>query len=187
MRARFLLVLCVFLFAVAASAQQSDRLEVFGGYSRTGYGVYQQYSGPWVSAPFNGWEASATANLRPHVGVEVDFAGGYSSTNHWSLRTYMVGPHFSTNAGRLGVYGHALFGGLHFDNGGLSSAATSFAFALGGGADLWFSRHIGARLIQFDYLRNNNQAAVLGFEPVSTAKNGPGNSYRIATGIVFRF
>ena len=177
-------MLFVFLLAVAANAQQPDRIEVFGGYSHTSYGIYARYSGPWESAPFNGWEASATVKLVPHLGAEADFAGGYSSTDHWSLRTYMGGPRLSTNVSRIDLYGHALFGALTFNG---SGTATSFAFALGGGADLWFNRHIGARLIQFDYLRNNNQAAVLGFEPVNLAKTGPGNSYRIATGVVFRF
>ena len=55
MKARFLLSLFVSLFSLAASAQQSDRVEVFGGYSYTGYYVYERYSGPWTRFNFNGW------------------------------------------------------------------------------------------------------------------------------------
>lgn len=183
MQARPLLVLFVLLLPLSLTAQNSDRVELFGGYSHFGYGVYQRHSGPWVTQGFNGWEASATFGLVPHLGAEVDFAGGSDSASE-SLRTYMGGPRASANFGKVGLYGHALFGELSFNGAG---TASSFAFALGGGADFWFSRHIGARLIQFDYLHNNNRAAVLGFEPSNTAQNGPGNGYRIATGIVFRF
>jgi len=97
----------------------------------------------------------------------------------------VAGPHISAEFNRFGLYGHALFGALHFDGGYSSSNATSFAFVLGGGTDLWLNRHIGARLLQFDYIHNNNQAAVLGFQPGGTT--GPGSAYRLATGIVFRF
>ncbi len=178
------LLLCVFMFAACAPAQDTPRVEIFGGYSRTEYSVFGLYSGPWRSAPFNGWEASAAFPFHPHWAAEVDFADGYSPTNHYSLRTYLGGVRFSANAGRAVFFAHGLLGGLIFDSGGITSTATSFAGILGGGAEVWFTHHIGARLIQVDYIRNNNTAAVLGFERATT---GPGNTFRIATGITFRF
>ena len=144
------------------------------------------YSGPWEARGFNGFEASGTFKLVSHVGAEANFVAAFSPTNQFSLRTVMGGPRLSANFGQLAPYGHLLFGALTFNTSGLTNTATSFALVLGGGADLWITRHIGARLIQFDYLRNNNSAAVLGFEHPS-GTTGPGNRYRIATGIVFRF
>lgn len=185
MRLRVLL-LCAVLFSIQSSAQEQSRVELFGGYSRTNYSVFGLYSGPWISAPMNGWEASAAFPVHPHLAAEADFVGGYSPTNHYSLRTYMGGLRVSTNIARITLYAHGLLGGLTFNSGGLTNTATTFAIVLGGGADCWFSRHIGARPIQFDYLRNNNPAAVLGFEHAPDT-SGPGNRFRIATGIMFRF
>ena len=176
-----LTALFTLLFTAGANAQQSDRIEVFAGYSYTGYSVYQLYSGPWTRFNFNGWEASATAKLAPHVGVEGDFGGGYGSS--YKLRTYMGGPRVSAAFGNANIYGHVLFGGLTFENQGYSRTTTSFAMAVGGGADWWFSRHVGARLIQADYLRNTNSAAA----QTGVGGTGSGNNFRISTGIVFRF
>jgi hypothetical protein len=185
MKARFLLVLFVFLLPLGGHAQHSDRIEVLGGYSYTGYSVYGLYSGPWKRQDFNGWEASATAKTAPHVEVEADFAGGYSPTNPYNLRTYMGGPRVSVNLSRLAVYGHILVGGLSFNQAADYSggSATSFAAALGGGADVWFMRHIGARLIQIDYLRNNSMAAAQAGEGATKHYS----NFRIVTGFVFRF
>jgi hypothetical protein len=188
MKARYLLPLLIAMLLTVATAQESapDRVEVFAGYSHTSYSVFQQYSGPWVAHSFNGWESSASIKLFSHVGAEADYARGYSSSVHETLRTFMIGPRVSADKDRLGVYGHALFGQLNFNAGGLTTPASTFAFVLGGGVDFWFSRHIGVRMVQFDYIHNNNPAAVLGFEHPAGEK-GPGNAYRVATGIAFRF
>lgn len=187
MNAKFHLVLLTFfLFARAANAQQDNRVEVFGGYSYTSYSVYSLYSGPWRHQDFNGWEAAATIKLMPHVGAEADFAGGYSPTNHYNLRTYMGGPRVSISLRRLDLYGHILVGGLSFNQAADYSggSATSFAAAFGGGADIWLMRHIGARLIQVEYLRNYNPAAAQAGEGLTSK---PYNNFRVATGVVFRF
>ena len=181
-----LFLLLGFFISLSANAQQNDRVEVFGGYAYTGYSVFALYSGPWQRDSFNGWEASAAFKLVPHLGAEVDFGGGYSSTNGHSdsLRTYLVGPRISADFHGVSIYGHALFGELIFSGAsGYANGNGSFATTLGGGADYWISRHIGVRLIQADYLRNNNTAAAQS----GTGGIGPGNNFRIATGAVFRF
>ena len=83
------------------------------------------------------------------------------------------------------MYAHGLIGALTFNSGGLTVTATSAAGVLGGGADFWFRRRIGAGLVQFDCLRNNNPAAALGFGH-GPGITGPGSTFRIATGLVFR-
>jgi len=133
----------------------------------------------------NGWEASAAFPFRPYLAMESDFVGGYSPTHHYSLRSYLGGLRVSKQVGKAALYAHGLIGALTFNRGGLAATATSAAAVLGGGADFWFRRHIGARLVQLDYLRNNNPAAVLGFEH-GPGIGGPGNTFRIATGLVFR-
>jgi len=186
LKARLLPVLCAVLFSVHANAQDAGRVELFGGYSRTGYSVYQLYSGPWTGFGFNGWEASAAVRLVPHLDAEADFGGGYNSSNgrSYSLLTYMAGPRISGDFHRVRVYGHVLFGALNFNGGtNYANGNASFATAFGGGADFWFSRYLGVRFVQADYLRNINAAAAQsGISPGS----GPAWHYRVSTGVVFR-
>jgi hypothetical protein len=181
------LELLVILLSLGAIAQQSpDRVQFFGGYSYTGYPVYDTYSGPWERFGFNGWDASAAVKLVPHLAAEADFSGGHSSVfgNSGTLLTYMGGPNVFANLGRTTAFSHILFGELSFNlGGGGSTTTTSFAMAVGAGADIWFMRHIGARVIQADWLRNANGGA----SRSGLGGNGAHNDFRISTGVVFRF
>ncbi len=183
MKVNSLLVLCAFLFSLNAIAQNPDRIVVFGGYSRMSYPIGNLYSGPWPYSGYNGWEASAAGKVAPHLALEADFGGEFTSTYSTSLKTYMGGPRFFANFGRIGVFGHVLFGALTLDRGFPTASATSFAAALGGGADYWVGRHWGVQLGQIDYIRNTNSAA--GFQV--SAGTQPSSDLRISTGIVFRF
>lgn len=183
MKARLLLMF-VILFPTFSHSQQSNRFVAFGGYSFTDYYVNGFYNSQSMRQNFNGWDASLSARLAPHISAEADFAAGYSPTNHWSLRTYMGGPRIFADFGKATVYGHVLFGGLTFNDSVVyGGGATSFAMAVGGGADYWFTRHIGVRAIQVDYLYNQNNGA----DQNGTGVSQPGNNVRIATGVVFRF
>lgn len=195
MKLKLLLVLAVLLLSAHAIAQDHGRLEVFGGYSRVGYYYYPAYTGPWTLSSFNGWEASAAYKLFPHLGVEADFGGSYGPQSPGCpcprdrIQTYMGGPRVSASAGRVTFYGHVLFGGLRYRTtyGGFQgtpstvNADTTFAMAVGGGADIWLARRIGVRLAQFDYLRNNNSI------PGYFAHPGQHSNFRLSAGVVFRF
>jgi hypothetical protein len=79
-RARCLFLLCGALFSsLNSSAQDAGRVEIFGGYTYTRYPVFNLYSGPWTRTGFNGWDASAAFKLAPHIGLEGDFSGAYTS------------------------------------------------------------------------------------------------------------
>ena len=183
MRARTLLVLFVFLLPLSLTAQTPDRVEVFGGYSYSTYSIFGRYSGPWQRFGYNGFEASVAAKLVPHVAAELDFADGFGNPNGNSstVRTIMGGARIFANSGKAEVYGHFLVGNLTFSVGGSGSA---FAMAGGGGANYWVTRHIGVRIVQFDYIHSGFiSAAVLG----SGASTNGQNNFRISTGVVFRF
>ena len=188
MRVRRLSLLCAaLLFSLNSTAQDSSRVEIFGGYTYTRYPVFNLYSGPWTRTGFSGWDASAAFRLTPHLGLEGDFSGAYTSytvnSYYYSLRTYMGGPRVSANFGKLDLYAHVLVGGLtfHSQNGG--ATGTSFAAALGGGVDWWLKPHFGVRPGQFDYLVNTNSAAFGG----NSGPSQPRSNYRLVTGVVFRF
>jgi hypothetical protein len=191
MRMRLLLGLSLFLIAISANAQPGDRIEVFGGYSYVGYYYYPAYSGPWTLSSFNGWEASAAFKLIPHLAVEADVDGLYGPSGNSCcprdrIQIYMGGPRVNANYRKLNLYAHVLFGGLRYKTTFGTTpptvdSDTTFAMAVGGGADLWLKRRFGLRMLQADYLRND--ASVNGY----FAHPGQHSNFRIATGAVFRF
>lgn len=107
MKSRLLLVFFGVALSLSAIAQRSERVELFGGYSLVSYPIGDLYSGPYPYSAFNGWEASATARIATHFGIEADFGGGSASAYSTSLKTYMGGPRYFANFGKIAVFGHA--------------------------------------------------------------------------------
>ena len=188
-----LALLCgaMLLFAGLASAQDSPKIEAFGGYS------YLRANDGGEGFNFNGGSGSLAYNLTPWLGVVGDF-GGY----HWSgsgdfagedstVVTYLFGPKVSFRRGPITPFAQVLLGGAHIsasDNecedvrihgngtscGSTSGSQNGFSMALGGGLDWNATSHIGIRLIQAEYLLTR-------FDSQSQ------NNARISTGVVFRF
>jgi len=183
------------LFAAAASAQDTPRIEAFGGYSyvrvNPGFGISGEN--------YNGGSGSVAFNLNSWLGVVGD-VGGY----HWSQSTldatavtYLFGPKVSLRTGPITPFVQTLFGGARLSgtaNGGCggaivhsqqtifggcgSGSENAFAMALGGGLDWNATKHIGVRLIQAEYLMTR-------FGVVDSADTQ--NNARISAGVVFRF
>jgi opacity protein-like surface antigen len=165
------------LFAAVASAQDSPKIEAFGGYS------YLRANSDGVGYNFNGGSGSLDYNLTPWLGVVGDF-GGY----HWSgsgafagedstVVTYLFGPKVALRHGPITPFAQVLFGGAHIsasESGSGSATANGFAMTLGGGLDWNATSHIGIRLVQAEYLLTR-------FDSESQ------NNARISTGVVFRF
>jgi opacity protein-like surface antigen len=191
-----LALLCgaMMLFAGLASAQDSPKIEAFGGYS------YLRANADGEGFNFNGGSGSLAYNLTPWLGVVGDF-GGY----HWSgsgdfsgadstVVTYLFGPKVALRHGPITPFAQVLFGGAHLsasdedcsdvrihrngEGGGIgecgSGTDNGFAMTLGGGLDWNATSHIGIRLIQAEYLLTR-------FESQSQ------NNARISTGVVFRW
>ena len=75
--ARFLTLLVVSIaVALPLSAQDSPKLEVFGGYQYLHAG---NFDGAGDSVNTNGWNASATFNFAKHLGIAADFSGNYKT------------------------------------------------------------------------------------------------------------
>jgi len=196
-RVRIALLLFFSFLPALTVANAQDRVQIFGGYSYIGYFYYPAYSGPWALSSFNGLDTSVSVKLMRHAEIEGDFGGLWGPTygcgncdyeEKQTIRTYLGGPRVSLNIQRATFYAHALFGELTYKIAetqpgfpSFNSSDTTFAMTIGGGTDLWFTRHFGARLIQFDYLRNNNS------EPGYFAHPGQHFNFRILTGAMFRF
>lgn len=189
------LVLVVFLglLALPLMAQDSPKVEVFGGYQFMRLG---NVGNSGVDLNTNGWNASLTANLSKHFGVAADFGGAYKSksgtiddlpsgTAHAHVYTYDFGPVISMDSGgKINPFAHVLFGGAHAsvngcaaDGSGCESLGSSNGLTImfGGGVDLKASKAIAIRLAQFDWVYYH-------FSGYSNSSN-----VRLSTGVVFRF
>ena len=189
---RIALLVCGLFLLVSgvASAQDSPKIEAFGGYS------YLRANAYGSGYNFNGGSGSLDYNVTPWLGVVGDF-GGY----HWSqtdvdgtVVTYLFGPKLSYRAGRWTPFAQTLFGGAHLSGsvsegpevrprpetsiGFGSGSENSFAMALGGGLDFNATEHIGVRVIQAEYLYTD-----FGLGGGSDHQNNA----RISAGVVFRW
>jgi opacity protein-like surface antigen len=190
-----LALLCgaLLLFSGVASAQDSPKVEAFGGYSYLRVNPGSGASG----LNFNGGSGSLAYNFTPMLGVVADF-GGY----HWSQNgadatavSYLFGPKIALRHGPITPFAQVLFGGAHISGSGCeesvvvngkvhreggggigcgSGSDNSFSLAAGGGLDWNATTHIGIRVIQAEY--------------VMTRFGGDTqNNARISTGVVFRW
>jgi hypothetical protein len=97
---------------------------------------------------------SGAANAAPGVNEQkIQFAAGPRFT-----RTAWTS-HNAASSRRLQLFGQGLFGGVHADHGlfpginTVNTSASAFVTEAGGGANLLFSKNLGARLIEADYVR----------------------------------
>jgi peptidoglycan-associated lipoprotein len=174
MKKMFVLTVVVIAAAVALSAQEMPRVEVFGGYSY----FHVPSSSAQKGFGLNGWNAQGSVNLNKWLGFTGDFGGYYGSPFSVSVHSYsyMFGPTLSYRAQHVTPFAHALFGGGHLSAavGGPSSSRSSFAMAMGGGLDLPLKGHFGVRAAQVDWVRT---------EFFKTTQN----NVRVSTGVMFRF
>lgn len=157
----------VFLVSLTAHAQDSDKVEVFGGYS------YLRFDNS-PSFNQNGWEFSGQYKFKPWLGAVADFSGDYGSSLHTTY--YMFGPQVSWPA-RVSPFGHVLIGGAHESVSvpGFGTATdNSFAAAIGGGIDAKITGPFHWRIFQADWVHSS----VFGTSQ---------NNARISTGIVIKF
>jgi opacity protein-like surface antigen len=155
MRRLFLAAALVAFAASAARAQETPKVEVFGGYA---------YGG----ANAHGWNGSVAANVNRWLGLVGDFGGTYTSfdsadaSERIRTHSFLFGPRFSLRRNRhVTPFAHALLGAAHTDSRARELGLdfhftdTAFAAALGGGLDVRVGRHVAVRVFQLDYLRTN--------------------------------
>lgn len=145
---------------VTVLAQETPKLELFGGYS------YLRADDVSSGSNMNGWNASATGNTNDWFGVTLDFSGHYRKIidlpqTRAQVNTYLmaVGPRFAfrksermtpfvhlmVGVGRSGYRAETIagrFDGVHY----------SYLLAAGGGVDLKLGDRLAYRLFQGDYV-----------------------------------
>ncbi len=172
MKKSVIFALCLVALFAQLVAQDSPRVEVFGGYQFTRIG------GPG-GVNTNGWDAAITGDLNRWFGVKADFSGAYKNVAGFGARahTFTFGPVVSLRGERVKPFAHALFGGFNASAGfgGLGASTNGFTMMLGGGADYAASAHLSVRVIQADWILWHAQG-------ITEKKNA-----RISTGLVVRF
>ncbi len=179
MRKLSLIFALVFAFCLGAFAQDSSKVDVFGGYQYTNVDDNGNGTG---RVGLNGWNAALTGYFTRNLGVTADFSGAYGTPNvfGYDVKTkdhfFMFGPTVRSGNDRGTVFAHALFGGAHASGtvSGITATDNAFSMALGGGFDLKTSKNVSIRVGQFDYLMtrfgSTNQ-----------------NNFRYSAGLVFHF
>lgn len=188
MRTLLLTVGMVCLAGMTLVAQDSTKVEVFGGYQFFHSG---NFDGAGASVNASGFDVSGTVNLRKRIGFTADF--GYAEKGAGNrlyppihISTLTFGPTASMMAGSsVKLFARALFGVAHSptacyifsgspDECG-SGYNNGFTMMFGGGADAKLARHIALRLLQVDWV----------YFP--TQFGAQSNTFRISAGLVGRF
>ena len=171
------LILLAFLMGamvLSTHAQETPKVELFGGYAYAGSGSH-------------GFDSSVVANINSWFGLGGSVSGQYSRfdedgiSERITTNAFLVGPKFSIRTHkRFTPFAQAMFGlaRIHTETNEFGPIVAfndrSFAMAIGGGLDVTVNRLVAIRAIQIDYLRTHF------FDETQ-------NKGRIAFGIVLRF
>jgi opacity protein-like surface antigen len=120
------------LFSVTALAQDTPKVQVFGGYSllhadtaglsNSAADSFLGTTGSSVNSNFNGWNAELQYNLKSWLGAVADVSGNYGtalsvasssglpSAPGFNSYSFLFGPSVQHSMGRLRPFAHALFG-----------------------------------------------------------------------------
>lgn len=204
------LLLALFVLCIFATAQDSPKSELFGGYSylRTDeeeidllrFGLPGRIT--QRSANLNGWNASVTYNPASWLGFIGDFSGHYGKVHFdvvspglngrlgidGRVYSFLFGPQFSKRKDSKTVFGRVMVGAVRTEQSEvvfgerIVDDATAFAFAVGGGFDLKLTDRIAWRAIQGDVIVTRFAQEIDGQRIGSTFQP----NLRLSTGFVFR-
>ena len=171
-KAGFLLALVLF-FSGAAAAQQTPKVEIFGGYSHL-FGDLND-----TSYNLDGVHFSAAENYNSWFGGVLDFSSHFGSNagTNINAQSIMYGPRFTYRKSRFVTPSvHALFGAIRGSAGfdGISKPNYRFNMGFGGEIDLRINDRVAFRLVQADYMPTH-------------FLNLRQDNIRVSTGFVFRF
>lgn len=154
---------------VPALAQDSPRVQLFGGYSFLSFN--SQPFGFTDRTSLHGFTLAPSYNLTHAFGVSAQLSSQYGS--QISVRNLTAGPQVMFTRGNMLFFGHLLIGkGRTFVQVGEGAGNSAKVLELGGGIDLGLSSHFSVRTVQADFVHNS-------------FFNGSQNSVRISTGLVY--
>jgi len=149
----------------------------FNNYGATGSFTYNTNRWLGLTAELGTYHFTRDIQVTPAgatVPENVPITGG--------LTTYLFGPRLNLRKyDHFVPFAEVLFGGAHGSAQVTGDARqSSFALAAGGGVDVVLLKNLSWRFVEADYLMTNLSGSSLG-------ANGRQNSFRIGTGLVFRW
>lgn len=146
------LMMIVALTAGTAAAQDTPRVQVFGGYTYTRFDSPSfGFSNP---SGLNGYTFSPTFNLIRQFGVVAELSGQYGS--NINLRDIAVGPQFLYPREKTLFFAHVLIGNARSRvKVGNGEEDTERYVAVGGGMDFDITSRFAVRVFQVDYARTS--------------------------------
>jgi hypothetical protein len=167
------LLALVLFFSVAAAAQKTPKIELFGGYSH----LFADLND--TSFNLDGFHVSAAENLNSWLGGVLDFSTHFGRRAGINVNTQSItyGPRFAYRKSKLVTpSAHALFGAIRGSTGfdGISKPNTRFTLAVGGEIDVRINDRVAFRVIEADYL-------------LTRFLNLRQDNVRVSAGLVFRF
>jgi len=168
---KLLVLLPLLIIPVSAWAQETPKVELFGGYSN----MYANINGS--DFDMHGVSFAAQENLNSWFGGVLDFSTHFGTENgfHTNTQTVSYGPVFSYRKNKSIVpFAHAMVGaergGSNYLN--ISQPETRLAVLAGGGLDIKVRPNLALRLVQVDYV-------------MSKFSNSRQDNMRFSAGIVF--
>ena len=161
-----------------ASAQDMNKVDIFGGYS---YLRFNPGSGA-SSINLNGGVGSFAYNLTDHIAGVAELGGNHGTLSGVGVTSfsYLFGPKIYAKMEKVTPFAQVLFGGVHGSCSDCSASANAFGMALGGGVDWNVHDRISVRLAQVDYVytRFSTDLVELGSSQ---------NNFRYSVGVVIHF
>ena len=163
-------------------AQESSKVDLYGGYDYVRYNASPRISGVprFESANANGLSGQFTYNPYSSLGLVAELSGyavarqGFNTTYQIS---YLFGPRVNAPRGKITPFAQVLLGRVWAEDGFTFGSVTAFGMTAGGGIDLKLSRHMAIRLGQAEYFLTK----------FADGNNNRQNNFRFGTGIVLRF
>lgn len=156
---KWIVLTAFILFGIAPAFAQGPSLVVGAGYAFRSFDQTEGGPGTQFRLNMNGFDVNAAVNLNSWLGIAGDAGGTYNNSGYNAftgtgngnnaLYTFMAGPRFyPIGHHRIAPYVQAEFGGSHYyvNFPGLTSLTQrGFAWAAGGGVDIFLGRHLGLK------------------------------------------
>ncbi len=142
------LAIGLLLSSSALAQENTPKVDVFTGYSW--YHPGATINGLNLNSEDKGGIGSFAYNFSKYVGAEVSGSGGTDNNN----TSYFIGggPRLTLRNPQFQPFIHGLVGLQHLNFSPLNTSNNGVAIKAGGGFDIPFSKHIGIRLLEADYV-----------------------------------
>lgn len=175
------------LLSLTAHAQDTPKVEVFGGFSYANISAHEQ------RFHAQGWHAALIVNSKNWLDFVLDVSGHYGALEGDRTATYvaMVGPRLTFQNGRLIAFVHSLYG-ISFGHPStvppvefVEPPRVWFTFVPGGGGlDIALARKLALRVFQCDLVFSSRAPQYPQGLPEATYTS---IQLRLSAGIVLRF